>query len=88
MENIKCFYKLHTHVIPENFANMKTECVKNQSTLMRFNSFRWNKIYKCVGETIHKVSQHFLQECRITLHRTLHNTLALESQKQSLKGFL
>ena len=49
MENIKYFYKLHAHVILENFANMKTQCVQNQSTLKVCNSFWWNVIYKYVG---------------------------------------
>lgn len=56
---------------------MKVECVGNQSMLVIL--FGGISVINALGEPVLNVFPQFLQLCRITLHKPLHNTHALES---------
>ena len=81
MTSIKCFHKLHIHQCLI-FANIKTECVYSQSTLVALNSFVGISFINALGESVHKVFQQFLQNY---ITQATHNTFALESYKKYLK---
>ena len=55
-----------------NFVNIKNEFVKI------YLSYGISFI-EALGESVRKVCWQFLYACRITLHKSLHNTIELES---------
>ena len=70
---MKYFYKLHARVILKILPTQKLNALKIIGGISFINT---------LGESIQKVFDQFSGSCRITLHKILHKTLALESFKR------
>ena len=70
---MKYFYKVHARGILKILPTQKLNALKINGGISFINT---------LGESIQKVFDQFSGSCRITLHKILHKTLALESFKR------